>query len=229
MSLRVAVEAGAVILYANKAPTDVALARNLAWLKAESFIARNNESELALPIDTIVHIDDDMIFGAQQIATLAHLSRELELPVSGAYVIKRPPHALAASDLDDPRLEIAADLWSPRVYAGLGAMACPVVHLQRLISRSVRFGLRSPEYELEGIPAVVSCGPGKAADGRLQWASEDWCWCARSDAELGAAPVLAPVSFGHLDTATGETFWPTATSPIYSGTMAPPWGKPSSS
>lgn len=222
-SLRAAEEEGAIVLYSSGAPTDVALARNLAWYKAEQVLVSN------VSLDVVVHIDDDMVFGAQQIATLAALSRHQSAPVSGSYILKAPPYALAASELDDPKVELASEVWGPRVYAGLGAMACPVGLLGTLIARSVRFTLRSPETELDGIPALVSCGPGRGQDGRLQWASEDWCWCARIDAELGAPPVLAPVSFGHLDTATDEIWWPTWSSPIYSDAMAPPWRSSSSS
>lgn len=123
--------------------------------------------------DTIVMVDDDMIFSADDVQRLVDLSREFGAPTSAVYVTAG--HKIAAMPLRP------ADRWDEaRWLVGLGLVAIPTTLVQALKDESLR--------GVQGITVYTWEGPCE----KHSWLGEDY----RLFDRLGGA-ILAPVSVGH--------------------------------
>ena len=145
--------------------SDVALARNMALTMAVNTCAEDKE------IDTILMVDDDVVFGNEQVVKVVETSRQLNVPVSAC--VATVLGALSGRP-------VSKLLWE----TGLSFLAIPRSKLMDLASRSKSFRL-----PVEGNCIVFTwCG----IDGDA-WISEDYRLCRR----LGGIR-LEPVRVGHL-------------------------------
>lgn len=145
--------------------SDVALARNLALTQAVEVLQENKE------IDTVLMIDDDIVFGNEQVQQIVKYSQSSRLPVAACV-------ATVQGNLSGR--PISKTLWE----TGLSFLAIPRHKLLELVNVSKSFKL-----PVEGDCYVFTwCG----MDGK-QWISEDYRLCRR----LGGVKLI-PVRVGHL-------------------------------
>lgn len=175
--------------------SDVSLARNHAL----SIACRALEQPGATDIDTILMVDDDMVFSVDDAQRLVDRTRETRAPASGCYVQKggqpaasAPPKELCSeAELDKLPGAVRAFLGNVPIrpgswLVGLGFLAFPVVDLVDLRSASTPFVLRGETmFEFVRSSAIVG-----------HWISEDYCLSAR----LGGVELMASIPVGHLKT-----------------------------
>lgn len=151
---------------------DVALARNRALTLAVEEAQQSGA-------DTIVLLDDDMVFTPEQVNELVEHSRSLHTAVSAMYVLKGGD--LAASR--HGTVPVVGEPWmSQRWLCGLGLMAIPLHSLLKL----------AHESEQVSADGTITAFTWTGTQGAV-WMSEDCRLCER----LGGA-ILAPVAVGHV-------------------------------
>ena len=123
------------------------------------------------PRDTVLMVDDDMVFSNDQAQALIDCSRETGVAVSAVY-------ATLATTVAATRIA-GTDRW----LSGLGLIAIPAGRLFELEHESETFAIKERSYV-----AFTWCGPEKNA-----WYSEDYRLCQR----LGGVYLL-PIAVGHL-------------------------------
>jgi len=129
------------------------------------------------PVDTILSLDDDMLFAPESAQALVEASRQTGELCSAVYLTAQGTVAARAIPVE---VEIPG---APiRWLVGLGALAIP-----RRKMAEIRPMLR----EIGGIPAWCQTGNHPSFDG--EWLNEDYWFCH----SLGGA-LLVPVAFGHL-------------------------------
>lgn len=159
---------------------DVTFARNAALSMAchASRLVKDTA-----PVETVLMIDDDMVFGAVDAAKLVEESRARGVPCSALYVtINQIPACHAWKKADDGK-----QLW----LVGLGLLAIPLQLLLELELDAVPFQYKEePTYR-------EFCRSG-VIDGL--WVSEDYSLCEA----LGGVHLL-PIEAGHRKPVT---LWP---------------------
>ncbi len=163
---------------------DVTFARNAALSMACHAMRLVQDTA---PIDTVLMVDDDMVFQLSDATALIQESRTRGVPCSAVYVtINQIPACYAWKKADDGK-----QLW----WVGLGLLAIPASMLLELEQASDQFyykGAGSPEQSYR-----VFCSSGARAG---IWISEDYSLCER----LGGVHLL-PIEAGHRKTIT---LWP---------------------
>ncbi len=162
--------------------SDVTLARNLALTGACQGFRQLNQSPGVLdgtrpPFDTLLMVDDDMVFTVDQAQELVNYTRAHAMPASAMYATAHG--MLAAHRLKTPVGE--KQLW----LTGLGLLAIPSWRLLELEKVSERFHLKEKTH--------VAFTSSSVRDGR--WFSEDYEFTTR----LGGVHLL-PMAAGHLKT-----------------------------
>lgn len=166
---------------------DVAFARNMALSGALRFAVTANKelavsathpgTERRAPFDTILMVDDDMVFSLEQAQTLLAHARKTGFAASAMYATMRG--SLAATRLYTPPAMVQ------RWLVGLGLLAIPFPALQELARRSRVFEAFGTEHvEFTWSAALGDC-----------WCAEDYTLCRR----LGGVHLL-PVAVGHMKT-----------------------------
>lgn len=154
--------------------SDVAFARNVALSRALHVLTSSSQ-----PLDTVLMVDDDMVFSEQAASEVVVASRLSGTPTSGCYA------------LADGRVPFEELTGSGRYMTGLGFLAIPVKNLTRLVSRSLVFTADDGAKIIEFTKSASA--PRK--DGSFRWLPEDYYLTQR----LGGVD-LAPVVVGHLKT-----------------------------
>lgn len=169
----------------QKGCADVALARCMALSGACNALRNLNQqiSEKSIttrdqhfgrePFDTVLMVDDDMLFTPEQAQELVTSTRETGVPASAMYATTEG--RLAAGKLP------GMDRW----LTGLGLLAIPAAALLALEADSPPFPLSNGIFKAF---TSSSCHDGK-------WFSEDFELCLR----LGGVHLL-PMAVGHLKT-----------------------------
>lgn len=150
---------------------DVSLARNVGLSQVHAAMQR---PELA-GIDTLVMVDDDMVFTLETVNALVAHARSTGIAASAMY----------ATTLGT----LAGSKWKGhegRWLTGLGLLAVPMKEIDRLAAVSPRFKLYGPNE----LVAFTWSTPDEG-----EWWSEDYTLCKR----LGGVALL-PVVAGHLKT-----------------------------
>lgn len=164
---------GGALFLEQSGTADVALARCDALTSACETIRRQNEvADLMKPRDTVLMVDDDMLFSIDQAQALVQHSRETGVASSAMY-------ATLSSTLAATRIG-GTDRW----LTGLGLLAIPVGALLALERDSETFKMGGERV----YTAFTWSGPEKEA-----WYSEDYRLCQR----LGGVYML-PIAVGHL-------------------------------
>jgi hypothetical protein len=128
--------------------------------------------------DTVLMIDDDMVFPTGTVESIVTASRKLGKPVSGCYV---GAHGrICAAPYADTGLYLT----------GLGCLAIPAGMMFDLEAESASFmaddGIKLRQFTWSGVGHVV-------ADGVREWIAEDFRLCM----QLGGVHVL-PIALGHV-------------------------------
>lgn len=161
--------ASGALFFRQQGTTDVTLARNLAL----SGTCRHLRADP--PRDTVLMIDDDMVFTVEQAQELVDYSRANRVAASAMYATAES--TLAAFRLQTPDGEVQ------RWVTGLGMLAIPAAALLELEQRSEPFvTLGRTNY---GFTMSLATGG--------QYWSEDFTLCRR----LGGVHLL-PIAVGHL-------------------------------
>lgn len=160
--------AGALFLR-QQGTTDVTLARNLA-LSGTCIQLRADPSR-----DTVLMVDDDMVFTVEQAQELVDYSRGFCVAASAMYATAQT--TLAATRLQTPAGKVQ------RWVTGLGLLAIPALALLELEQRSEPF-ITSGRTNYGFTWSMASGG---------QYWSEDFTLCRR----LGGVHLL-PLAVGHL-------------------------------
>jgi hypothetical protein len=168
-----ALRAAGALLLTQSGTTDVTLARNLALSGVcDRLRAANRRSTER---DTVLMVDDDMVFTLDDAQRLVDYARSTGMPASAAYATHMS--TLAATRLKtDPS---AVQLW----VTGLGFLAIPAAKLLELEQRSEVF--TTMQETRRGFTWSI-------ADGGNYW-SEDFTLCRR----LGGVHLL-PIPVGHV-------------------------------
>lgn len=159
---------------------DVALARNMALTMALRSLVTLNRSEKLAPaehFDTVLMVDDDMVFTLAQAQELVTHARETGVGASAMYATMNG--TLAATRLFTPPPE------PQRWLVGLGLLAIPGALLQKVAKASPAFDIHG-EQQAEFTWSATMRG---------RWYSEDYTLCRR----LGGVHLL-PIAVGHLKT-----------------------------
>lgn len=129
------------------------------------------------PIDTILLLDDDMVFDAISVQMIVSQSRRTGEACSGVYMTKEGK--LCAR----PLLQLVITPGSPtRWLTGLGCLAVPRARLERI------------KVRLPSTAGITHwCQSGKHPEYPGEWFPNDF-WCC---ANLGGV-LLLPVPFGHV-------------------------------
>lgn len=187
--------AGAQLILQVGSP-DVAYSRNIALTGVLRFVATRNkaaaapkQSSFALQydpggcaepppaIDTVLMVDDDMMFTLEEAQALVTHSRAHNVGASAMYATVGG--TLAATRLYTPPGE------TQRWLVGLGLLALPFAELQAVAKRSETFEAYGQEH-------VEFCW---TAAYKGQWQAEDYSLCRR----FGGVHLL-PIAAGHLKT-----------------------------
>lgn len=148
--------------------TGVGMARNVT-------LASVLEAALESDVDTVVMVDDDMVFTPETVQTLVDLSRQWLTPASAIYMTG--DEKIAAMPYGDPSDDWLAARW----LVGLGLVAIPTARLADLRARSTVSVMGVPSYTWEG-----PCD-------RHSWLGVDY----RLFERMGGA-IMAPVLAGHV-------------------------------
>ena len=169
------VHAGAAFLE-QTGSADVSLARNIALTEACDTIRRLGSAVEPRRIDTILMVDDDMWVTLEQAQELIEHSRQHTRPASAMYATTAGTIAAMRFGLDPTN---GRQLWT----TGLGCLAIPRPHLERLRMVSERFTMHDRTYY-----GFTSSG----VDSGQYW-SEDYTLTKR----LGGVHLL-PMAVGHF-------------------------------
>jgi len=151
---------------------DVALARCYALSEACNALRMFNEQVAGItPRDTILMVDDDMLFSIDQAQALVDRSRETGVAASAMYATTMATVAAARI--------AGTDRW----LTGLGLLAIPAGALLELERDSESFAVKDKRYTQFTWSKVD----------RGAWFSEDFTLCQR----LGGVYLL-PIAVGHL-------------------------------
>lgn len=140
------------------------------------------------PIDTLLCIDDDMVFSPADAQRLVDLSRAARWPVSAVAVTKEG--VLAARPVPPWILKLERDLGAPERrlwFTGLAFMAVP----RGTLACAARDLDESEMPKLDGIRQWCMTGEHPGCPG--QWMGEDFWFCSH----FGGVE-LAPIGVGHL-------------------------------
>lgn len=133
-------------------------------------------------IETVLMLDDDMVFTPEDAAFLVEASRKYGMPVSAMYALS--DGNLAASPIPKSSPGPSDLPWTcQRWMTGLGLVAIPIARLRDLKTRSETLIAREP--------MTAFTWEGSGHDG--YWYGEDMRLCRR----LGGV-LLAPVPVGHV-------------------------------
>jgi hypothetical protein len=167
--------------------------------RCEAFDAAIEHTQ-GTPIDTVLCLDDDMVFQPPAALELVAISRRLNEPVSGVAltengVISAMPWRPNSFTLSD----------RPRWLTGLACMAVPIERLRKLAKQldDAREGrtLGAPAPSMahwasaSAFPPGIRrwCDSGEHPERPGEWTSEDLWFCLQF-----AGVLLAGVGFGHL-------------------------------
>jgi hypothetical protein len=147
---------------------------NLAKARSAAFDQALRAVELAPSIDTVLCVDDDMIFEPEQAKAVVELSRREAALVSG--IALSTAEILCARPLPK-RIIGSQQKW----VSGFGFLAVPVAELVRVAPRlPVCGGLR------------VWCQTGEHPEYPGEWIGEDFWFCSH----FGGV-IMAPIAVGH--------------------------------
>jgi hypothetical protein len=161
--------------------------------RCEAFDAAIEHTQ-GTPIDTVLCLDDDMVFPPAAALELVAISRRLNEPVSGVALTENgvisampwKPNGFTVTD-------------RPRWLTGLACMALPLERLRQLARQldDAREGRRlgGPEQGQARFPPGLRrwCDSGEHPARVGEWTSEDLWFCLQWHGVL-----LAGVGFGHL-------------------------------
>ncbi len=174
--------AGAAYL-AQSGCADVALARSVALTAACHTLRQLNEHHLSsITRDTVLMVDDDMVFTLDQVQQLVTHARETGVAASAMYATTLG--TLAATRLKRAEHDAGAE---QRWCTGLGLIAIPARLLLELERDSEPFIFTNDRR------THTAFTWSKAEGG--EWWSEDYTFCRR----LGGVHLL-PIGVGHLKT-----------------------------
>jgi hypothetical protein len=149
--------------------SDVTLARNRLLTQAVEMVRANSE------IETLLCLDDDIVFSVSDAEGVVNLSRNMRLPVSAVYTSVQQKICAMSFELTGLHL------------AGMGFLAIPSVLLLELAERLEP--CLGPEGDI-----LPFCTSGPWFNGRRNiWQSDDYSFCRR----LGGV-YLAPIAVGHV-------------------------------